>query len=53
LKISRKQLIRFRINIDKMVRVEPIRRKIPSRGSTPENAPRIRTGLEKKEQQSE
>jgi hypothetical protein len=33
--------------------IEQIRRKIPSRGSTPENAPRIRAGMEKKDQKAE
>ena len=33
--------------------IEPIRRKIRVRGSTPENAPRIRAGMEKKEQKPE
>ena len=33
--------------------LEQIRRKIPSCGSTPENAPRIRAGMEKKDQKAE
>ncbi len=33
--------------------IEPIRRKIRVRGSTPENAPRIRAGMETKDQKAE
>jgi len=34
-------------------KIEQIQRKIRVRGSTPENAPRIRAGMEKKEQKPE
>ena len=36
-----------------LIAVEQIQRKIRVRGSTPENAPRIRAGMEKKEQKPE
>ena len=38
---------------DEATWVEQIQRKIRVRGSTPENAPRIRAGMEKKEQKPE
>ena len=38
---------------EKSAEVEKIKRKFQVRGSTPENGPRIRAGVEKKEQQAE